>query len=223
MRALVIGLVIGAWAASASNAYAQSCEGNASFASGPLRVGAGFAVTDGAKTYGINGALGDPSGWYGVASIARASFDNTDAGATDLGIAAGYAMNVTTDKKIQFCPRAGFTYQSGPSVAGVSASAREFDLGGTFGTALTASPTLDVVPFGGAQYVNVSQKVEGFASTSEDFMNINIGMGFVVNRQWTIQPMLTFPVGLQGGSSTFQIGVGYSFGNSTTATPARRR
>ena len=223
MRSLVIGLVIGASAGSACTAYAQSCEGSASFASGPMRVGAGFAVTDGAKTYGINGALGDPSGWYGVASIARASFDIADAGATDRGIAAGYAMNVTADKKIQFCPRAGFTYQSGPTVGGVSTSAREFDLGGTFGTAVTASPTLDVVPFGGAQYVNVSQKAEGFASTSEDFMNINIGVGFVLDRQWTIQPMLTLPVGLKGGSSTFQIGVAYSFGNSTTATPARRR
>lgn len=222
MRSLVISLVIGASAVSATNALAQSCEGSASFAAGPARVGAGFAVTDGLKTYGVNGAIGQQMGWYGSASVARVSYDNADASAVGMGVNAGYAMNVTTDKKVQFCPQAGFMYQSGPDVGGISASAHAFDVGGSFGTVMKASPTLDFVPFAGAQYINATSKIDGGPSFSDDYANINVGAGFVLNRLWTIQPMVTFPVGLEGAKSTFQIGVGYSFGGSTAAAPARR-
>jgi hypothetical protein len=103
------------------------------------------------------------------------------------------------------------------------------------------SPIFDFVPFAAASYL-VSQgavypsmsavglppppgysagsfSVGGTSeSPSENYGEVIVGAGFVVNRTLTLQPSVSIPVGLEGPKTSFQIVFAFNFGSS----PARK-
>ncbi|MFI5229621.1 MAG: hypothetical protein ACHQWU_11165 [Gemmatimonadales bacterium] len=216
-------IALGAMVALGQALHAQTCIGSASFLSGPARIGAGVSISDNVKSYGLDLAVGAPAGAFGSATVARAEYDGIDGGGTVLGASAGYAIDATPAKTMQFCPQVGYEYQSGPDVDSgfgtISTSAHDFSLGGSFGGRVAASPTFDFVPFASAAYV-IARAGETFngtsSSVSEDFVQIGVGAGFVIGRTLTLQPLVSFPVGLEGGKSIFQIAFALNFGSSPT-------
>ena len=63
-------------------ADAQVCSGAASFASGPVRLGASLETTDGSKQYGGQLAFGKPAGPFAGVSIGRVDIEDSDESAT---------------------------------------------------------------------------------------------------------------------------------------------
>lgn len=201
---------------------AQVCVGSASFASGPARIGAGMNFTDGAKSFGLQLAGGSPEGAFVSGSVSRIEYDNVSGGGTGLGATAGYAVAMNPAKTVQFCPLASFEYEKLPTIdTGVGTfegSAHAFGVGGAIGGVIPASPTLDFVPFVGAQYraVSTSASFGGISgSGSGNYTEVEVGAGFVLNHALTIRPAVAIPVGSEDGKSTFEIAFAFNFGASS--------
>lgn len=209
---------------------AQTCQGAASFATGPMRAGAGLTIANQAKTYGADFGLGSAVGAYGDVSLGRTEYDNLQNGSAVLGISGGYTMDVNPARSAQFCPIAAFEYQNGPSIPtgfgnNVDVTAHALSFGGAFGGVATSTPTFAFVPYGAASFVaarGTGTLAGSSQSTSQNYELTEIGAGFVMNRTLTIRPSVAFPVGLAGGKSTFQLAVGFNFGGAS-AVPAKRR
>ena len=216
-RDVIAVLVVCACSAFPLVARAQACVGAASFKSGPVRIGAGLTVGDNVKTYGAQIAAGAAMGPFASLDIGRSEFDDVSDAGTVFGATAGYAIDLTPEKTVQFCPLVSYSYLSGPEIFTVSTSAHAFQMGGSFGGLLSLSPTLDFVPFVGASYVNAKATFElngNSASDSNDYGQAKVGAGFVVNRQLTLQPSVAIPFGLDGGKSSFTLAFAYTFGSS---------
>ena len=227
---LVAGLV-----GVANSLNAQTCAGNASYNAGPMRVGAGFQSTvnadqgAGMKAYGLEFGMGAQNGLYGAVSYDRWS-PESGSGMNGFGVNGGWSYDMNQAKTIQVCPVAAFNYVKLPDQGGASASDHAFVFGGTIGTTMAMSSTLNFVPFAGIvrQRETVSASAAGTTfSQTESYENITLGAGFVMNRTLTIRPAFVLSAGVPSGTTIpnqFQLGFDYNFGgNSPAAAPARRR
>ena len=208
---------------------AQSCLGAASFAAGPVRVGAGVDFTDGAKSYGVQLAFGSTSGPFGTAGLSAVDYDDVDEGGTIVSVAGGYALPLGPSRKAQFCPSVGFDWGSGPNFdtgAGVlELSFRTFSFGANLGAVATSTPTMDFVPFVGAHFVIARLTAEFDGATErerEDYGVVSLGAGFVLNRTLTIRPQLGFPVGVDEGDPSYGLAFAFNFGSAPGAARQRR-
>jgi hypothetical protein len=202
---------------------AQTCQGAASFSSGPARVGAGFNVSDNVKSYGAQLAVGAGSGPYASADLSRAEYDNVANAGVGVGVTGGYAIDLAPAHAAQFCPLVSFGYQTGPDIdtgiGTISTSAHAVGFGGSFGGAIAVAPSFDFVPFVAAQYWIEQASASGAgttASSSANYTSISVGAGFVVNKMLTLQPAVSIPVGLTGGKTTFELAFAFNFGGSST-------
>jgi hypothetical protein len=222
MRARALFIALGVVALSATRMEAQACAGTAAFSSGPVRLGAGLATTEGAKSYGVLMAVGSKSGAFAGGNISRADYSDSDLrSSTQYGVGAGYAIDLNPAHTVQFCPHAGFAYQSGPDfdlgTSTMSTSGHAFSLGGSFGGIVPVSPTLDVVPFAGGSVVmsRATANLDGDTqSDSQNYAEIDVGAGFVVNRTLTLQPSASLPVGIEGAKPSFQISFSLNVGSA---------
>lgn len=198
---------------------AQTCQGAASYRSGPMRVGAGLEFQDGANTYGAAFGFGSPAGPFASVGLGRTEYKDIDGNGTNFAVSGGYAVDLDPTKTVQLCPLAGFVYQSGPDIdtgfGTASTSVHAFALGGSIGGSIPVSPTVAFVPFGGAEFDIAQAKVSfgGSSETnSENYTIVTLGAGFVFNRTLTIQPSVHIPMGLEGAKSSFGLAFGYNFG-----------
>jgi hypothetical protein len=224
MRPQYLGIASLALVAGIANTTsAQVCQGTAPFSAGSDRVGVGMQFTDGAKAYGGSLAFGSGNSLFAGATVALTQFDGIDANATSMSVEGGYSIAMNTERTVQLCPLVGFAYQSGPNFdtgAGtVNSSVRAFAFGGSIGTTVPMSPTLDFIPFGGATYEldHATGSFNGFSSSGDqNYTNIMLGAGFVFNKTLTVQPSVSIPAGLNGAKPTYGISFAFNFG-----TPAR--
>jgi len=220
MRPNFLGIAaLGLVAGIANTTSGQVCQGTAPFSAGSARVGAGMQFTDGAKAYGGGLAFGSSNSLFGSAEVSRTEFDDIDASATGFTLAGGYSIAMNTQRTVQFCPLVGFAYQSGPNFdtgfGTVSSSVRAIGFGGSIGTTMPLSPTLDLIPFGGASYEfdHASGSFNGLSQSSDqNYTNVQLGAGFVLNHVLTILPSISIPIGLDGAKPTYGISFGYNFG-----------
>jgi hypothetical protein len=219
MRTRSFVVALGIIALSTSRLSAQTCAGAAAFSAGPVRAGAGLATSDGVKSYGVNMAVGAKSGTFASANIARAEYSDIDGSGTLVGIGAGYAADLDPAKTVQFCPQVSYTHQSGPDLdfgtGTIATSAYAIGLGGSFGSTVPVSPTLDLVPFGGASYFisRASATMDDVTdSESQNYTELTLGAGFVFNKTLTLQPAVSIPLGLEGAKSSFQLAFAFNFG-----------
>jgi len=204
---------------SATRMTAQTCAGLAPFSAGPVRLGAGLSSSEGVKGYGVNMAAGAKAGPYATATLTRIEYSDLDGNGTLVGVGAGYAIDVNPTRTVQFCPRAGLEYISGPDVdtgtGTITTSAHAVSFGGALGGTVPMAPTFDFVPFIAASYIveRATAKFGGVSeSDSEDYTEVDVGAGFVINKALTLQPMVAIPVGLDGAKSAFQLAFTFNFG-----------
>jgi hypothetical protein len=219
MRVRSFVIALGVVALSAARVSAQTCVGAAAFSSGPVRLGAGLATSDGAKSYGVTMAAGAKTGPFASGGLSRIEYSDLDGSGTVVGLGAGYAIDVNPTKTVQFCPLAGFQYQSGPDIdlggSTLSMSAHAVSLGGSLGGSVPMTPTLDFVPFAGASYIasRATGTLDGTSdSESQSYGEIDVGAGFVINKTLTLQPSVAIPVGVDGAKSAFQLAFAFNFG-----------
>jgi hypothetical protein len=219
LRSLLIALGVVSFAA--TKMAAQTCAGAAAYSAGPVRIGAGLATTDGAKSYGLTLGVGSKAGAFGSATLSRGEYSDVDASSTAVGVGAGYAFDLNPTHTAQFCPQLSLIHQSGPDIdlggSALSVTSHAVALGGSLGELVPLTPTLDLVPFGGASYV-MSRATATFAgdsqSDSQDYSEIDVGAGFVFNKTFTLQPSLAIPVGLDGAKMSFQLAFAFNFGGA---------
>jgi hypothetical protein len=221
MRIRSFAVALGVLALSATRMAAQTCAGAAPFSAGPIRLGAGLATSEGMKSYGVSMAVGAKAGPFASGSLSRSEYSDIDGSGTSVGIGAGYAIDLNPVKTVQLCPHAGFVYQSGPDIdlgtSTITTSAHAVGFGGSIGNTVPLGPTVDFVPFAGASYLHSSATAtfDGTSDTeSQDYGEIDVGAGIVLNKTLTLQPSVAIPVGIDGAKSTFQLVFAFNFGSA---------
>ena len=207
---------------SAALAAAQTCLGTASFSSGRVRLSAALEeATSHDKGYGVDIDVGAAGPFAGV-GLTRAEYDGIEGAGTVFGAGAGYAINLNATKTVQFCPTAGFRYQTGPDVVfettTIHNSSRGIGFGGSCGGVVRVAPTFDIVPFVDASYTNwrTRYSAQGMSgSESFDYGEIDVGAGFVINKTLTLSPSVSFPVRVEGYPTSFGLSVAFNFGGSS--------
>jgi hypothetical protein len=221
---IVTALVAGV----AATAEAQICAGNAPFSSGRMRVGVGAEFPEGEKAYGGALTWAHNSGVYVGGQVARSDDNNGPESAMDYTANLGYELSMETLGKIRFCPMGHFGMAKGPNTGNTEVSTTHYGLGGTFGTVLSSSDNLAIVPSLGISWVNYSTKstTNNTETTAEDnWMEATLGAGFILNRDVTFAPMVRIPLNQDGAESQFGFSLSYNFGRSggVTQQGGRRR
>lgn len=152
-----------------------------------------------------------------------------DAGAFVASATVGYAIPVSTSVKVTFCPIIGLSLQSGPHFwaecrpiegggktcsGSIDGQGSAFWSGGTIGGLVKSSPTFSLAPFAGVAYVTSTITAEGSGvswSATAGYVAITAGAGVVLKR-FTIRPIVSFPVGLEGGKRSQGLEISFSVG-----------
>ena len=210
---IVTALVAGA----AATAEAQICAGTAPFAAGHMRVGAVADFPEGMKTYGGEFAWGHQSGGYVAGSLSRLSIDNTELSALRLGTHAGYEMSTASMPKLRFCPIASLGYTNGPNEEPFETTMLDYSLGAAAGAVLPAGDNIAIVPSAALSLTGARVKVTDGTneiSASDSWLQARLAAGIVINRAFTIAPVVTLPFE-DGRDATFGFAASYNFGRSS--------
>lgn len=210
-RCLVVSLVL--LAIVRSPAVAQTCMGMASFSSGPVQVSGNAAFASGANRFGAGLAYGARGGIFAGADVGTTSYDGLDA-SLDFGATLGYQMQVG---KAQVCPIANASYDNGPDsdADGVNSSVKSAGFGLSVGTPLGTN-RMQIVPSAGVGLVYSKAKVEisglGSGEGSDTYGLAQLGLGLVFNQNIAVRPSVSIPLGLDNSDATFGVSVGFNFG-----------
>lgn len=216
----LVGLICSSVFATA--AAAQTCTGTASFASGPVRIGAGMDIATDAKVYGAQIATGKAAGAFAAGSIGMVDFDEIDDSGTAFEGQLGYSLGIATSSPFELCPIIGLGYITADiSENGVSAelSSRLLSAGLSFGGVMSSTPTFSFVPSLAFIYTNEKLKSEGVLELeeSEDYGVLTLAAGLVFNQRVTLRPNIAFPVGLDDSDPTYGIAFAFNFGTSPSS------
>jgi len=201
-----------------TRAAAQTCVGMPSFSSGQMQVAAGGSFADGASSFGGTFGYGAPQGLYGKAGIGSTSYDGLDGSSLDLNVAGGYQIPLKTSRKAELCPVASLSIGSGPndiSGTGFDMSSRTFGFGASAGVLVGRSSQVQILPNASFQFANTRVSLDnGTTSTSgsESYGVLTLGTGFVFDSRFSVNPSLSFPMGLDGGSTSFGLMGAINFG-----------
>ena len=225
-RSLVVSLAL--LAIIRAPAVAQTCQGLASFSSGQMQTTGNATFGNGMDTFGATFAYGQPGGAFGGVGLGTTSIDAFGASSFDLGVAGGYQMTTGKANKIHLCPVANFGIGMGPKDVGGSGVDMSRTMGGmgvSLGTSLPSGPRMQIVPTGGLGLAYLKVKADNGTtsnSASDTYAQMNLGVGFIFNSQIAVRPLISIPLGLDGGEASFGLTVGYNFGNKGVSSGRRR-
>lgn len=199
----LVGLAI---AFSVSDLAAQACNGFAPFSTGKMRAGIDLEFPTNATTYGAHFVGSTATGFFAGAALGMISPSGGGDAATTFGVHGGKDIPVGAKKTVAACPQLFFNHVAFPNDAG---STNSFGAGVTFGTVMKQS-SFDLVPFGGAQLHRDSFSASGI-SASDTNLDLLGGVGFVLNKVWTVRPFITIPL-TNNGDATFGVSGSMNFG-----------
>jgi hypothetical protein len=201
------------------SASAQLCLGTAPYSAGPVQVAAGAQFAKHAKAYGADVAFGAKNGGFAGMGVSKTSYDDLNEGSSSYSAILGFSVPVSKVKKVDFCPLVTADMTSGPDIdtgSGIAElSGASFGLGFGIGGIASSSATFDFVPFATAAYYHVTSKAEfagSSAKTTDDVGQVTVGAGFVLNKVVTLEPNISFPVGVQNGDPSFGLTITLSLG-----------
>ena len=202
-----------------TQAAAQTCAGMPAFSSGKMQLSGGGQFQDGANSFGGAFGYGTPKSLYGKAGIGTTSYDPYDGSSFDLNLGGGYQIPLHTSRTAELCPIASLGLSSGPNDvlgSGVDLSSRTFALGASVGALLGRNPQLRFVPTASFQFANTRATVDDgtdSASDSQSYGLLTVGTGFVFNSRFSLNPSISFPVGLDGADASFGLMGAMNFGH----------
>lgn len=212
-------------------AGAQNCLGLPSFAAAPLRIDGGLSSGDDATSFTVGASIGAARGPFGSLAYDRTNFDdqgtNVDLSSNGFTIAGGYELELpsassasSSTRRFSLCPVASYSWSKmdfDELGDDIDVSARKLSLGFAIGTPIASSSTLSVVPFGALQFVHLNGSVEAFdvdEDESEQGGQLDLGIGLVLNRLFTIRPLVSIPIGFEGAETSFGVTVHFNFGGT---------
>lgn len=212
LLSLVLPLMLGGRAA------AQTCVGMPSFTTGKMQVTAGGTFADGTSSFGGTFGYGVPKSFYGKAGLGSTSYDGLDGSSFDLNLGGGYQVPLATSRMAELCPVASLSIGSGPNdVAGtgVDMSSRTFAFGAAVGALVGNSSQVRILPNASFQFANTRLSVDDgtdSVSGSESYALLTLGTGFVFNSRYSLNPSISFPMGLDGSDASFSLAGAIHFG-----------
>lgn len=217
---VIIGLTFSTLSATA--ALAQTCTGTASFASGPVRVGAGIDAGTDSKQYGAQAAVGRAAGPFASGSVVVVDLDEIDENGTLYAAELGYGIRVAASKPFEVCPIAGIGFGSvdvGDGGLGVEISSRQLQVGLSIGAVASTTPTFAFVPAMAVFYANENVESKGAVEfdESDDYGVITLAAGLVFNQRVTLRPNLAFPVGLDDADPMYGVAIAFNFGSAPSS------
>ena len=199
----------------AAPASAQLCTGQPSFSAGPVQITPSAAFAEGATEFGGSVAGGSERLFAG-AGLFRSNYSDIEEGAFSL--AGGVGANFVADRSnhVHVCPIARVSWQNGPNSGDLDLRTLTYGAGGQVGFVATDTGRLAVVPTFGASVHNARVNVS-FAdldeTATETFGLVNVGVGLIFNQRMSLNPVLAFPVGLEGSDDVqFSIAFSMNFG-----------
>jgi hypothetical protein len=211
-------------------AGAQNCLGLPSFAAAPMRIDGGLSTGNDATSFTIGASIGAARGPFGSLAYDRTNFDDEgtsiDLSANGFTIAGGYELNLTSSASgprvvpISLCPVASYSWSKmdfDELGDDIDVSARKLSLGFAIGAPVASSSSLSVVPFGRLQFVHATGSVEAFdvdEDESEQGGQLDLGVGLVLNRLFTIRPLVSIPIGFDDLDTSFGVTVHFNFGKA---------
>jgi hypothetical protein len=202
-----------------TRAAAQTCVGMPSFTSGKMQVAAGGSFADGASSFGGTLGYGMPKSFYGKAGLGTTSYDGLDGSSFDLNLGGGYQVPLKASRVAELCPVASLSIGSGPNDiagTGVDMSSRTFSFGAAVGAMVGNSSQVRIVPNASFQFANTRLEVDDgtdSAAGSESYGLLTLGTGFVFNSRYSLNPSISFPMGLDGADASFSLMGAIHFGH----------
>jgi hypothetical protein len=209
---LALTLALGAHAA------AQTCSGMPAFSSGHMQVAGGGQFADGTSSFGGTFGYGTPKSFYGKAGIGSTSYDGLDGSSFDFNVGGGYQVPLHAKQTAELCPIASLSLGSGPNDvlgSGVDLSTRTLAFGASAGVVLGTNPQLRFLPNASFQFANTRATADdgtNSASDSQSYGLLTLGTGFVFNSRFSLNPSISFPIGLDGGDTSFGLMGAMNFG-----------
>jgi len=201
-----------------TQAAAQTCVGMPSFSSGRMQVTGGGQFADGANSFDGTFGYGVPKSLYGKAAVGRTSYDGLDGSSFDFGVGGGYQVPLHTSRMAELCPIASLSLGSGPHDvlgSGVDMSSRTFTFGTSLGALVNRSSQVQILPNASFQFANTRAKLDNgtiSSSNSESYGLLTLGTGFVFHSRFSLNPSVSFPIGLDGGNTSFGLIGAMNFG-----------
>ena len=201
-----------------SQAAAQTCVGMPSFTSGQMQLSGGAQFGDGASSFGGTFGYGVPKGLYGKAGIGTTSYDGFDGSSFDLSVGGGYQVPLHASRMAELCPVANLSLGNGPNDilgSGVDMSSRTIAFGASVGALVNRNPQLRILPNASFQFANSRVSLDDgtdSAADSQTYGLFTLGTGFVFNSRFSLNPSISFPVGLDGGDASFGLIGAMNFG-----------
>jgi hypothetical protein len=197
---------------------AQTCVGMPSFSSGQMQLAGGGQFADGVSSFGGTFGYGTPKALYGKAGVGTTSYDSFDGSSFDFNVGGGYQIPLHTSRTAELCPVANLSIGSGPKDVlgtGTDISSRTLAFGASVGALLGRNPQLRILPNASFQFANTHATVDdgtNSASDSESYALLSLGTGFVFNSRFSLNPSISFPIGLTGGDASFGLVGAMNFG-----------
>ena len=185
-----------------AQAAAQTCVGMPSFSSGQMQLAGGGQFADGVSSFGGTFGYGTPKALYGKAGVGTTSYDSFDGSSFDFNVGGGYQIPLHTSRTAELCPVANLSIGSGPKDVlgtGTDISSRTLAFGASVGALLGRNPQLRILPNASFQFANTHATVDdgtNSASDSESYALLSLGTGFVFNSRFSLNPSISFPIGL---------------------------
>jgi hypothetical protein len=215
-RVLVLSLALPFYLS--TQASAQTCVGMPSISSGPMQVAGGGQFADGMSGFEGTFGYGKPKSLYGKAGIGRTSYDGLSGSSFDFGVGGGYQVPLHSSRTAEVCPIASLSLGSGPHNvlgSGVDMSSRTLSFGGSVGALVGRSSHVQILPNASFQFANSRATLDNGTtslSDSQSYGLLTLGTGFVFSSRFSVNPSVSFPVGLDGGETSFGLTGAMNFG-----------
>ena len=201
---------------------AQTCLGNASFDTHPVRLGGSLGSTNDVTSLGLDVNFGQRQGAFGGVGVGLTQFDEDEIeeDATTISGSLGYQIPLGTTRSSrgpQVCPIGVVGYTIGPDIGNVDTRILTLQGGFALGAPVTLAPAVRLTPFGALSLLH--QRLSISDDDNDDEMNesqsggiLNLGAGLIFNDRFTIRPSLDIPIGFDNSDTGFSLTLGLSFG-----------
>lgn len=197
-------------------AAAQTCLGNASFATNHLQMSGDMTFGDGADELGLSFVSGSNTVFAGL-GIGSLTYDGGDASLVYRGV-LGYQVPATNSGSVQVCPtvRAGLGF--GPdnfNGTGGKFSSQTYSLGLAVGGVLMRAERLTLVPSVALGMQHERFKIDGGLAPDEvtdEYGTATFALGVVLNESLSIRPSFLMPIGARFDEPILGISLSLNYG-----------
>ncbi len=201
-------------------AGAQTCEGRPGPENGRIQLGLGLATTENAKeraTYigGVGSSL------FGNATGVISDYDNSSRSDFAQTATVGYRRPIGTSGNTELCPIVGGSIGEVQTLIPTApfsvrrqriARTRSANVGVSLGHRIPVNAALTAIPAVRANFVRSTFDNEvSNMSVSDSYGVVTMSTGIVLVTHFTLSPVLSFPIGLEGASTRWGFAFNASF------------